>query len=549
MANLFYGVSTTAADTAQKEVVIYNPLQDEIVPGDLLAVYFSDGNIEESPTLIINGISSSNGENEQGALAEDEGVIIKTRNVEEEVDYMWQAGEVCIFALVSQQTNTDIIQSYESPSQSVSSANDALYYMLIRGSRAGSEYYGLTKLFIDDFGQGHAYNSFQDWLADDEASEDKTTAATPFLLKQLSEFLIGKISISSEEEESETQSPFISYISDAAVEDGILIGTLKVGDVEYQVKIPNVFNIYNRTSQFLNDADIVPNQGAYIHNRIIANDPISVGTFFITNVIDNNLYLYKPNSQTGIYIANPVLAGENSNIQSPVEGGMVANELLVREQNESLYTSFNRGFPNDPLYIYGKPIHIYADTLSPIFTFNEDKNISTIPVQATEFFENGVSLKSKYAHNLVIKRVRLGYGPSDKANIGSDTKISYSIYENDTWVKKGSHYPISVDKTSNVRCWHQIQFNEPNSSIKYRPLGVVGYDISYASSTTGYYDGTASKPTYGTSSDPAFVSIWELVVTDVVDNSAVIYCAIRNYKSTAIKVIIDINVLCEQIYE
>ena len=77
MANLFYGVSTTTEDVTAKEVTIYNPLHDEIVPGDLLAVYFSNGNTVVAPTLVIQGTSLATGEDEQISLSTDESPAVE----------------------------------------------------------------------------------------------------------------------------------------------------------------------------------------------------------------------------------------------------------------------------------------------------------------------------------------------------------------------------------------------------------------------------------------------------------------------------------------
>ena len=57
MNKLFYGVSTSQGDVDVKEVTIYNPLEEEMAPGDVLAVYFAHGNTVEAPSMVVSNTS------------------------------------------------------------------------------------------------------------------------------------------------------------------------------------------------------------------------------------------------------------------------------------------------------------------------------------------------------------------------------------------------------------------------------------------------------------------------------------------------------------
>ena len=563
MANLFYGVSTTGADTAEKEVTIYNPLHDEIVFGDLLAVYFSDGNTVESPTLVVGGTSLSTGEDEQEALAEDAGIFIKTRNVEAEVDYMWQAGEVCIFVLVSQQDNTDVTQDYNSPSQTADSANDTLYYMLVRGSRANSEYYGLTKLFTDSFEQGETYASFQDWLAAEDVPEDKTTAATPYLIKQLSEYLIGKVESTPEPEpepepspepepEPTPVTPALYYNSE--VDEGILIGTLYISGNEYQIQIPNTELTLDRTSQLHNDADIVSvGAGIYEHDR-----EQGAGSYFITNVIDSDLYLYKPSSPTGIYIADNTPSGDSPDIVSPVEGGLTIKPLLIKDPTSPFNTNLNGGFADNPLNIYGNPIKFFNNEANPLMTIGGNggiENASSLPVTAPEFIEGGVSLTNKYSRKLVVKTVRLGYGITEytsdsNAHYQYGKGGAYSIQKkgSNTWTHYGNSAHIQKGLQANAKSVSGHMYTYVNfdnfEDGHLRPLGIVGYDFSDVTSGTDY------SP-LGANAGSSYSMVWELFLkrTAASNNeyAATIQYDIRNLHDQKISVILDVKILCERV--
>ena len=564
MANLFYGVSTTTEDVTAKEVTIYNPLHDEIVPGDLLAVYFSNGNTVVAPTLVIQGTSLSTGEDEQTSLSTDDGTFIKTKNVEDNVDYMWQAGEVCLFVLVSQQDNTDIVQEYDSPTQDAT-GNDTLYYMLVRGARANSEYYGLTKLFTDQFGEGK-YKNFREWLADEEAEEDKITAATPYLVKQLSEFLIGKIEAQEDEGGDEGDDPTpappqeqtpainITYVPEVA--EGFKIGTLTTNTDTYDILIPNQTSgdseeseiaIHNKTSDVKNDADIVPGntQGTFKHNRREPDETYTVGTHFITNVVDGGLYLYGPSGGAGLYIADPEI-DEVADVNAPVEGYLSKKSLIGRNGAGNIV--LNEGFSNRPLSVYGFSVDFWSGSRGSN-TLTLDNGVkANVPVSAPEYSEGGISLVNKYAHTLTVLKVRLGEGAPKAAEAADTSKISYSIYQNNAWTHVGRKRAI-YQKGDGVTGHKYIRIKVPG----YKPLGLVGYNISYASESSGYtaYDNNNKKIT-ANNSDASYQILWEFNLTGQqvsgTNGYGLINYDTRNTKSTQVGFFIDAYVLCEKIY-
>lgn len=561
MANLFYGVSTTTEDVTAKEVTIYNPLHDEIAPGDLLAVYFSNGNTVVAPTLVIQGTSLSTGEDEQTSLSTDDGTFIKTKNVEDNVDYMWQAGEVCLFVLVSQQDNTDIVQEYDSPTQDAT-ANDTLYYMLVRGARANSEYYGLTRLFTDQFDTTTKYTSFREWLADEEAEEDKVTAATPYLVKQLSEFLIGKIEAQEEDESDEPtpepspepeSTPFITVEYTSQVAEGYKIGTLTVNQQTYDILIPNQTGgdsevaIHEKTSDVTNDADIVPGdiQGTFKHNRREPDSTYTLGTHFITNVVNGGLYLYNPSGEAGIYIADQGTT-ETHDANAPVEGYLSINSLLRRNSAGNII--LNDGFSGKSLSLYGSSISFRSGSNnSETLTLGSEVNANA-PVTAPSYSENGMLLVNKYAHALTVLKVRLGEGASTTSEAANESKISYSIYQNSTWTHVGRKRAI-YQKGDGVTGHKYIRIKIPG----YRPLGLVGYNISYASTSSGYtaYDNNNKKIT-ANNSDASYQVLWEFNLTVQQSSGGYGYGLInydsRNLKSTQVGFFIDAYVLCEKIY-
>lgn len=548
MANkLFYGVSTTSGSDSPKQVTIFNPLEEQLTPGDLLAVYFAHGNEVGAPSMVVSNISNVDEEDEDTSLSEDAGIEIKTHDVEAEVDYIWQSGEMCIFVLTNEQFNSNIEQGYDSTTEDA--GNNALHYMLIRGPRANSEWYGLTKLFTDEFSENKKYETFEDWLnVDDE--DDKVTAATPYLVKELARRIFNVTPTPEPEPgpepepspepspEPEPTTPLtIEYTPTAGLDDGYVIGTLTVGTTSYEIKIPvSSTGDIDHTSQLINDADIVPvtdgGQTYYTHNRTNGD-----GNYFITNVIDNgNLYLQQKPSNTivGLYIARPHTGSGAAVISPLVEGGLDRFPLLVKDSN---VTALNSGFKTNPLRIYGTNIEFLPNTNSSVFTISKDKVTSTLKTSAPNFEEDGTLLINKYSRKLKVVTFRIGKG-FEKA--GPDNHLGFYHYYDGGWKvgRANSTSPASksIEIASEENTGH-IGVYLTKGLEGYLPLGIVGYDLSYATNASGY------KPE-GQSSDPIYQHIWELYLTNRKTGAATVKFAIKNNVKRKVHCILDVQILC-----
>lgn len=548
MANkLFYGVSTTSGSDSPKQVTIFNPLEEQLTPGDLLAVYFAHGNEVGAPSMVVSNISNVDEEDEDTSLSEDTGIEIKTRDVEAEVDYMWQSGEMCIFVLTNEQFNSNIEQGYDSTTEDV--GNNALHYMLIRGPRANSEWYGLTKLFTDEFSENRKYETFEDWLSVED-EDDKVTAATPYLVKELARRIFN-ITPAPEPEPSPEPSPepepiaplTIEYTPTAGLEDGYVIGTLTVGSTPYEIKIPtsSTGNI-DHTSQLINDADIVSRtdegQTYYIHNRASGD-----GNYFITNVVDNgSLHIQqKPtNTTAGLYIARPHTGSGAAALSPLVEGELDRFPLLVKNSND---TALNSGFKTSPLRIYGTNIEFLPnDSNSSVFTIakgttNSGGITSTTQIAAPNFREGGTLLINKYSKKLKVVVFRIGKGFT---NAGPDHHLGFYHYYDGGWKvgRANSTSPTSksIEIASEGNTDH-VGVYLTKGLEGYIPLGIIGYDLSYATNASGY------KPE-GQSSDPIYQNIWELYLTNKAVGAATVKYAIKNNVKRKVYCILDIQVLC-----
>ena len=549
MANkLFYGVSTTNGSDSPKQVTIFNPLEEQLTPGDLLAVYFAHGNEVGAPSMVVSNISNVDEEDEDTSLSEDAGIEIKTHDIEAEVDYMWQSGEMCIFVLTNEQFNSNIEQGYDSTTEDA--GNNALHYMLIRGPRANSEWYGLTKLFTDEFSENRKYETFEDWL-NVEDENDKVTAATPYLVKELARRIFNVTPAPEPEPGPEPQPPTptptltIEYTPTTGLEDGYVIGTLTVGSTPYEIKIPtsSTGNI-DHTSQLINDADIVlktndKGQTYYIHNRASGD-----GNYFITNVVDNgNLFLQQlTDSQSstlptvGLYVAKPHTGSGAATISPLVEGQLDASPLLTRESNSTL---LNSGFRTSPLRIYGTNIEFLPSNRgSSMFTVSNDRVISSLETSAPNFREGGTLLRDKYSRKLKVIVFRIGTGFTDA---GPNKKWGFYHYSD------GVNWRVGRANSTTPASKSIVVPSEGNTDHLgvyldkglegYIPLGIVGYDLSYATHDSGY------KPE-GLSSDPIYQNIWELYLTNKTVGGATVKYAIKNNVKRTVYCILDIQVLC-----
>lgn len=523
MAKLFYGVSVSDNSDESKDVIIYNPLEEGIEPGDLLAVYFAYGNTISAPTLVVNGTSTLAGEdstipeNESTSLSEDAGVFIKTRNVEAEVDYMWQDGEVCLFVLVSQQTNSDIEQGYASPSEPVPSANDTLYYMLVRGARANSEYYGLTKLFTDSFGEDKEYGSFLEWLqAEDE--DDTKVAATPYLLKELCNWLIGRLGTIPEptptpgpEPSPEPQIQLINYTSEVD-DSGILIGTLLIGSNEISVRIPQLAGPEN-TSQLFNDADIVSNgAGGYIHNRQEGQVVISYELTEDTEVIEGKNYYIKitddeyqkvvPQSGWEI-IANPDPqanpAQEGWYVQSG-PGYELSQDTIVQEGKQYYIIEAGaepRLVTNNDFYVPFEPPEEQTESIDPqsipLYEYYESPYAGYWPSLDTTYnpektyytLETSPADLTFYEYNSEIVRT-----PATETSV-LDGKV-YCVYVSDSPVEQGWYEQNK--QTIKAVGTHFITDVVDGSLYLYKPNGTVGVYVANPGTDDNY---SVSAPVEG----------------------------------------------------
>lgn len=540
MSKLFYGISSANRDAEVKTVTVYGEGNANLIaPGDVLAVYFSNGNEFESPSLLLLN-ESENSTVTQENLSENSGISVKSRGVETDLDYMWQDGEVCLFTLISQQTNSDIAhaQTGDTLTNDSEEANDALYFILLRGSRANSEFYGLT-LFSD-----HS-EDFDTWLSGGIVDADSNTAVSAADLKRI----VQQLTAGTTEPSTPISIPHVEYVSEAG-EDATTIGKLYTSDdTWYEVKIPAsvVNSIPVFTHEFKNDADIVPDENdnsVNKHNRASREgSPYNVGDYFITNVLKDNFYLTpgeNNSSKPGIYLALPhTSTGQDDPvIIDPVEGSLKAYSLLESQKNNGEFiTNINKGAFNNKdnngqdsasvLNLYGSTTNFYAHgSVNPVLTIDPVYVQSTSRVVAPTFIENGESLASRYCGQIKVKTYT-----SCKMYMGAGAGKQVTSIVN-SWTRGETH--ISSSGTAILNDGHITQpIQAPAGQGTYEPIGIVGYNLNYA--------------TQGVKGDAPKTNLWELCLVQGETNPYKVQYAASNLSNSVVNVYMTFSVLWRRV--
>ena len=255
-------------------------------------------------------------------------------------------------------------------------------------------------------------------------------------------------------------------------------------------------------------------------------------------MVDNgSLYIQQEpsNSIAGLYIAKPHTGSDAAAISPLVEGGLDRFPLLVKDSN---ITALNSGFKTDPLRIYGTNIEFLPNNRSSsVLTVSNDKVTSSLETSAPNFREDGVLLKDKYSKKLKVVTFRIGKGFTDA---GPDKQKGFYHYYDGGWKvgRQNSTSPasksIEIESEGNT---DHVGVYLTKGLEGYIPLGIVSYNLSYATKASNY------KPE-GQSSDPIYQHIWELYLTNKKTGAATVKYAIKNNAKRKVHCILDIQVLC-----
>ena len=344
MKRVFYGVCVSLENEAAKRVIVSDTdlLQEnfQFEVGDLLTVFFAQGNTAEEPSLVI----IINDTEQNTSNSDDEGKLIKTHDATAEAVNAWGAGEAVTFVYVKNTFKT------ENNEQSV--PNNVYYWEMVNAVHASKNVYGDTKLF--DFNKEDNQTeteAFNNWIATAEQAKDDEYALAPNALKRLMNLLEGSW------EPAETP-----YELDT-------LGTLTLGQGNgISITYPINAIIDNKLSDIPRFTGQLQNNG-----NGPGNTPVEECEPFITRIIPNDLYF---SDQKGLYYGD-------TSINVP--------RIVLNDKNNKLIL----GEPK-PQEGVEPQIPFSGVVVNQGLTVNGDAVISG-KGKANTLYENNVALKNKYS--------------------------------------------------------------------------------------------------------------------------------------------------------
>ena len=428
----YYGTCKTAEDISEKQVYVPDmDLAEEnfnFIEGDLLIVFFAQTNTESNPSIIIYNQDPE----QELSTTSDSGKFIKSLDAVANMENAWAAGETVIFAYTQESTT------------------DTYYWELVDANHASKDTYGNTKLFDE--------NNLEALLTETEDdAENSEIALTPNALKRFFNLLNGIESNQKEDEggeggegeSDESEDPVLRVIglnwTPAIEEEAQDLGTLSLtGDSTNGIQITYPFDSQVQ-SLIQESVPFVPQFTAQLINNGNGKNgetaalPEEGAEPFITRIIPNDLYFDNAN---GLYYGTPDNRNNMININSgtltignnALTGGIVLDKATTISGN--LQTN---------------------GTLSTTGAISAGSSqISTTgAIRGGTLYEgctngsNGTALSQIYSKVLLTASVKTGeIGiASGKTAFGS-----FSVARNDG----------------------------------YRPLGILGYNISNSSTSNGY---------------------------------------------------------------
>ena len=334
----FYGICNSADDATKKHVIVSDlevaQQGFDFNKGDLLTVFFANGNTQSQPKLVIYI-----GDTEQETSTSlDSGKFVKTYDENADAAGAWGPGETVIFAY-TKKSNTN-----------------EYYWELVNAVHASNSVYGVTTVFDKDDSEPSDPNELKlsEWIASQEEPEDSDSAITPNTIKRLFNLLT-----------AESDNGRIGLNWEPANTQGSLdtLGTLSLNggmeDSGIDIKYPLVALIDSRMGEPLRYTHQLENDGG----------PNDGGEPFITKKVPENLYF---NNSRGL---NYVDSNNNAHphiILNDESGGLIIGD---NSENSVLSTILLKNTTNLDGNLFVTDGHI---------------------VSAERYMENNVFLDRKY---------------------------------------------------------------------------------------------------------------------------------------------------------
>ena len=520
---VYFGKSVSSGDT-NKKIVYMKEMPEHFNEGDLLAVFFTHRNTASMPSVVFKVGSTQ----QEVSIADDEGILIKSHDVDVEKEGLWGDGETVLFCFVqrpNENTNTQNNESEGNEGENVGDdttseeepkSNGIIYLEIIGKLQASEDDYGIVKL------NGMSANeTLEDWLKRDKAVDDYNAAINVATVKALIKTLF-----SIQEDEEEEQQPISFSLqwerNSGLTEELYPLGQLSLGNSGNPVTIEIPKNLITQ--------ELPKYTGELINN---GSDGINVnGEPYITRYIPNDLFFaagdeITPSTSPRTFEVGNGIALSDANLSRTEEGEQgevktIPENLLpyhIRFDNDKLVLGYDQGetFHNvliRPALKVEGPItttqtidagaeingtKIYGGNSKP--TWGEDAYTNATIVSEGDIYENNDLLKKRYSGKLMVKTVR---GPAQEISGGANVRFLVTGPSDNNW----------------------------------EPIGIVGYNVNGTDASNDHKN------------DAIYANVWEcfMIASDTNNNlngqPGQMQVAIKNiHASKVLKVRIELNVL------
>lgn len=510
---VYFGKCINSARDAQvKEVTMVN-MPDKFNEGDLLAVFFTNRNVAATPSIKFVTESTQ----QEVSVADDEGILIKSYDVDVEKEGLWGDGETVLFCFVkrpNENTNTQNNESEENESENVGDditseeepkSNGVIYLEIIGKLQASKDDYGIVKL------ESSEADNLANWVASKGNDDDKTTVNTA-TIKALMQLLFN---VQESSEETPQPLPMLSLNWEpVSGEDLTSLGDLSLTNGTNSVSIQIPSYVLERPEEITHTGQLINNgNGGLKGSTDDSGDP------YITHHISTDLFFIPgdeitPETSPRSFLPGNGIALENSNLSRTTE-----KEGVQEDKAENLI-----------------PYHIRFDKDKLVLGYNGGENFNKVLIRPALNVEGAITTTGA---------ITCGSNITANTITGTNLVSTNAITEKNELLQNrysGKLKTITLVSNAvviNVKRMLRIRIPWPSnaSTQNWKPIGVVGHNVD-AVDTNNNADGLWSN-------------IWELFVigsgtaNNVEGQENDIQVAITNVHPTkSINVKIRVRVLC-----
>ena len=529
MSNQVYFGKSVSSGSSNQKTVYMKEMPERFNEGDLLAVFFTNRNTASTPSIVFKVGSTQ----QEVSVADDEGIFIKSHDVDVEKEGLWGNGETVLFCFVKRPNENTNTQNNESEgnenenagdnttSEEEPKSNGVIYLEIIGKLQASEDDYGIVKL-----NGMTADETLEDWLKRDEAADDYKAAINTATVKALIKALFA---IQDEDEEEEQPISFgLQWIRNPALTEELFpLGDLSLGNSSTSVSIGIPKNLI--TQKLPEYTGELTNNGSDGTN---AN-----GEPYITRYIPNDLFfepsdMITPEEEPRTYLPGNGIALSDADLSRTEEGNQ--GEVITIPENLL-------------------PYHIRFDTDKLVLGYDQGEAFNQVLIRPALKVEGPVATTQTINAGAEINGTRI-YGGSSKPTWGENTYknatiVSASdIYENNGLLKERYSGKLKVfamtsdGQTIPSKTYkrYRLRWDKVSGRSGWQPIGIIGYN--------------ANSMDVKNSSDVTWANVWELFVIGPNTHNNVsgvnndIQVAITNLNtSKSIEVNIIVYVLCEKV--